>query len=234
MPTLCELFSNYIVYMYCEQNTSHNKPHIHIRKPEINLAMDFNGNVLEGDLSKISGKDLQKIQRWILWHKDELQKAWQEVLAGNHPEKISSFIPPRSSENETNFSSVSDFKQEYTTSMEVSVSKVFTLPEYRLLCEFDNGTFILYNAAEWLDFPAFSPLKTSENFKKISVVFGNPTWTEQNEEITAYDIYVDGIKLINPGDIAFLKYLSSAWTSENDFLLRTVTNEFLKARHIEA
>ena len=78
---------------------------------------------------------------------------------GNHPEKISSFIPPHSSENETAFSSVSDFKQEYTTSMEVSVSEVFALPEYRLLCEFDNGTFILYNAAEWLDFPAFSPLK---------------------------------------------------------------------------
>ena len=37
--------------MYCEQNTSHNKPYIHIRKPELNLAMDFDGNILEGDLS---------------------------------------------------------------------------------------------------------------------------------------------------------------------------------------
>ena len=77
----------------------------------------------------------------------------------------------------------------------VRCTEVFPLPNSTLLCKFDDGKWFLYDATSWLEYPAFSTLKNAALFNKVQLDYGNPTWREINEEITAYDIYVDGTEI---------------------------------------
>ncbi len=233
MPKISELFNDYVVYMYNEANTRHNLPHIHVMKSDIQIVVDFCGNVLEGDSTSIPRKDLAKILRWVGYHKAELEQAWAAVSSGLSPQKIANTIPPRVlNSDEEDGCMAHDVSAIYKSSLDIKVCEVFALPNNLLLCQFAKNEFVLYDVTEWLRYPAFAKLQKSAEFRKVSIVFGNPTWQDLNEEITAYDIYTDGIRILSLSDVEFLKGLSQKWLDENDGVMRLVLSTFLQAKKI--
>jgi hypothetical protein len=210
MPKLSTLFNDYLVYMYCEKNSLHNLPHIHIIKADINVPVDLDGNVLVSGDTGIPNKDMKKIQRWIRAHRNELDVAWERVVNGEHPQKISDVIPPEKPVAAIH-ESVGDDVQGYDASESVKISDTYPLPDNLLLNLFSNGAWVLYDASEWLDMPAFFELREPKLFSTVKSVYGNPTWETINEEITAYDIYVDGKMIANKQVVGFLKFLSTKW-----------------------
>ena len=70
MPVL-SMFYGVIISMFYKD---HNPPHIHIQYAEYNAIVDFNGNILEGELPV---KQRKLIEAWIVLHQDELYANWQ-------------------------------------------------------------------------------------------------------------------------------------------------------------
>ena len=70
MPVL-SMFYGVIISMFYKD---HNLPHIHIQYAEYNAIVDFNGNILEGELPV---KQRKLIEAWIVLHQDELYANWQ-------------------------------------------------------------------------------------------------------------------------------------------------------------
>ena len=70
MPVL-SMFYGVIISMFYKD---HNPPHIHIQYAEYNAIVDFDGNILEGELPV---KQRKLIEAWIVLHQDELYANWQ-------------------------------------------------------------------------------------------------------------------------------------------------------------
>ena len=70
MPVL-SMFYGIIISMFYKD---HNPPHIHIQYAEYNAIVDFNGDILEGELP---GKQRKLMEAWIVLHQDELYANWQ-------------------------------------------------------------------------------------------------------------------------------------------------------------
>ena len=70
MPVL-SMFYGVIISMFYKD---HNPPHIHIQYAEYTAIVDFNGNILEGELPV---KQRKLIEAWIVLHQDELYANWQ-------------------------------------------------------------------------------------------------------------------------------------------------------------
>ena len=70
MPVLSMFYGVIISVFYKD----HNPPHIHIQYAEYNAIVDFNGNILEGELPV---KQRKLIEAWIVLHQDELYANWQ-------------------------------------------------------------------------------------------------------------------------------------------------------------
>lgn len=84
MPTL-SIFFGIIVKMYNEQGGQHNLPHVHAEYQDYNIAVDLDGNILEGDFPK--GK-LKLLLAWIEIHKEDLIANWKLLSAGDGYFKI--------------------------------------------------------------------------------------------------------------------------------------------------
>ena len=65
MPVL-SMFYGVIISMFYKD---HNPPHIHIQYAEYKAIVDFNGDILEGELPV---KQRKLIEAWIVLHQDEL------------------------------------------------------------------------------------------------------------------------------------------------------------------
>ena len=90
---------------------------------------------------------------------------------------------------------------------DIKVIETYALTEHRLLCKFSDDAWKIYDITSWLDMPAFRCLVDDEIFKQVEVAYGNPTWQSLNEEITAYDIYVDGTTISDMKIVQELKNL---------------------------
>ena len=65
------MFYGVIISMFYKD---HNPPHIHIQYAEYKAIVDFNGDILEGELPF---KQRKLIEAWIVLHQDELYANWQ-------------------------------------------------------------------------------------------------------------------------------------------------------------
>lgn len=84
MPELCR-FDGISIHMYCEPNERHNSPHLHAYYQDDEAAVSIDGVILEGDLPY---KKMKLLLVWIDIHKDELEKNWRLLLAGEAHFKI--------------------------------------------------------------------------------------------------------------------------------------------------
>ena len=76
MPIIC-MFDGIKIYLYVEKDGKHNKHHIHAYYAEHSIAVDFNGDVIEGSLPK---KKQAMLIAWILMHEEEIRANYELIL----------------------------------------------------------------------------------------------------------------------------------------------------------
>jgi len=84
MPAI-SLFYGIIVRMFKENNERHNLPHIHAKYNEYEIAITFDGKILEGELPI---KQLKILQVWITIHEEDLKANWELLINGEQIFKI--------------------------------------------------------------------------------------------------------------------------------------------------
>ncbi len=84
MPSISE-FYGIKIYIYWKDNERHYTPHIHAFYAEFQASIDFNGNIISGELPKTAKKLTKK---WILENKKILEYAWLKALANQPIPKI--------------------------------------------------------------------------------------------------------------------------------------------------
>lgn len=84
MPII-SMFFGIRIYMYVERGARHHARHIHAYYGDYDLAVDFQGNILEGDMPK---KQKAMVIAWVLMHEEELNANYELLLAGEQPFRI--------------------------------------------------------------------------------------------------------------------------------------------------
>jgi len=84
LPTL-SVFYGIIITMYREVSQRHNKPHFHAEYQGYQVAVTFDGKVLEGKLPP--GK-LKLVLAWAEIHRDDLEANWKLLSEGRECFKI--------------------------------------------------------------------------------------------------------------------------------------------------
>ncbi len=83
MPTI-SMFFGLIVRMYYAPK-EHNPPHVHVFYQNTKAIMDFDGNMIEGELSV---RHLRMMQAWIEIHREELLADWKLCQNGEKPFQV--------------------------------------------------------------------------------------------------------------------------------------------------
>ena len=78
MPRISEFFG-IVVLMYWKDVKRHHAPHFHVRYSGDEAVIDFNGNLLAGQLSPRAKK---LVQEWVQERKNELIYAWSQAVVG--------------------------------------------------------------------------------------------------------------------------------------------------------
>ena len=84
MPVL-STFYGIIARMFNEKGGQHKLPHVHAKYGDNEIAVAFDGTVLEGNLPP---KQLKMLLAWIAIHEDELKANWELLLNGEQIFKI--------------------------------------------------------------------------------------------------------------------------------------------------
>ena len=84
MPTL-SVFFGIIITMYRELGGKHHAPHFHAEYQGQEVAITFDGKVLEGSLPR---KKLQLVKAWAVIHQEDLLANWQLLTEGREIFKI--------------------------------------------------------------------------------------------------------------------------------------------------
>jgi hypothetical protein len=74
---------NIAIYIYAERYNKHHEKHILVLKKDEDCQFDFDGNPISGNLK--NADDRRIIKNWILNHRDELEKAWEDINNGINP-----------------------------------------------------------------------------------------------------------------------------------------------------
>lgn len=82
MPIIATFFGIIIRMFYDD----HNPPHIHVEYQGNKVLIDFQGNILQGDLG--SKTALRLVREWIDLHEAELIEDWNLSLSGKEIKKI--------------------------------------------------------------------------------------------------------------------------------------------------
>jgi hypothetical protein len=82
MPELSRFFGIVIQMHYAD----HNPPHLHAEHQGNKALLDFQGNILRGNLG--SKTALRLVREWIDLHALELQEDWDLARAGSELNKI--------------------------------------------------------------------------------------------------------------------------------------------------
>ena len=78
MPRISEFFG-IVILMYWKDVKRHHTPHFHVRSSGEEAAVDFNGNILSGQLSP---RAKRLVQEWTEERKNELTYAWSQAVVG--------------------------------------------------------------------------------------------------------------------------------------------------------
>lgn len=82
MPEISRFFGIIIRMFYDD----HNPPHFHVEFQGNKAVLDFNGNVLKGNLKSKTATKL--VREWIDLHQMELEEDWQLAQEGREIKKI--------------------------------------------------------------------------------------------------------------------------------------------------
>ena len=82
MPRISEFFG-IIIWMYYDE---HNPPHLHAEYQGNWAVLDFQGNIVKGDLH--SRTALRLVRDWVDLHVEELQEDWALAKAGHDLKQI--------------------------------------------------------------------------------------------------------------------------------------------------
>lgn len=84
MPELSR-FMGIIIKMLYNDNSQHNKPHIHVYYGEYEASIGIDGELLAGS---IPVKQLRMVQGWLAIHEEEAYAAWNKAVKGERFGKI--------------------------------------------------------------------------------------------------------------------------------------------------
>ena len=84
MPEICR-FGGMVIVMLFKDIQHHNKPHIHVYYGDYEASIGLDGEMLAGSLP---AKQFKIVVGWILFHEEELYKAWNLAVQGEHFDKI--------------------------------------------------------------------------------------------------------------------------------------------------
>lgn len=82
MPKISTFFG-IIIWMYYDE---HNPPHIHVEFQGNRVVVDFQGNIIKGDLN--SRTAIRLVRDWIDLHVEELHENWNRARAGQTLKEI--------------------------------------------------------------------------------------------------------------------------------------------------
>lgn len=74
-----------VIVMLFKDIQHHNKPHIHVYYGDYEASIGLDGEMLAGSLP---AKQFKIVVGWILFHEEELYKAWNLAVQGEHFDKI--------------------------------------------------------------------------------------------------------------------------------------------------
>ena len=74
-----------VIVMLFKDIQRHNKPHIHVYYGDYEASIGLDGEMLAGSLP---AKQFKIVVGWILFHEEELYKAWNLAVQGEHFDKI--------------------------------------------------------------------------------------------------------------------------------------------------
>lgn len=74
-----------VIVMLFKDIQHHNKPHIHVYHGDYEASIGLDGEMLAGSLP---AKQFKIVVGWILFHEEELYKAWNLAVQGEHFDKI--------------------------------------------------------------------------------------------------------------------------------------------------
>lgn len=74
-----------IIKMLYNDNSQHNKPHIHAYYCEYEASIGIDGELLAGS---IPVKQLRMVQGWLAIHEEEAYAAWNKAVKGEQFDKI--------------------------------------------------------------------------------------------------------------------------------------------------
>ena len=84
MPVL-SLFYGIIIRMYKEVSGKHHEPHIHAEYSGEEVAISFDGKILEGS---IPNTKLKLVEAWMEIHREDLEANWKLLSNGEQVFKI--------------------------------------------------------------------------------------------------------------------------------------------------
>lgn len=84
MPELCR-FGGMVIVMLFKDTKQHNKPHVHVYYGEYEASVGLDGELLAGSLPS---KQYKILAGWLLYHEEEVYKAWNLAVQGEHFDKI--------------------------------------------------------------------------------------------------------------------------------------------------
>lgn len=157
--------------MYFFDNKQHHIPHIHAKFQSDEVVVSIpDCDILEGNFPN---NKMKLLQAWVEIHKDELLADWQ--LASNGEQVFKN----------------RRFKIEL---MNPRVKSVKPQNNYRLLLEFTNGEWRIFDVTPYLDKGIFKELKSAEMFLSVKIADGTVQW--QNEADFCPDtLYIESKKI---------------------------------------
>ncbi|MBU9735788.1 DUF4160 domain-containing protein [Diplocloster agilis] len=84
MPELCR-FGGMVIVMLFKDTKQHNKPHVHVYYGEYEASVGLDGELLSGSLPS---KQYKILVGWLLYNEENVYKAWNLAVQGEHFEKI--------------------------------------------------------------------------------------------------------------------------------------------------
>lgn len=84
MPELCR-FGGMVIAMLFMDTVQHNKPHVHVYYGEYEASVGLDGEMLAGSLPN---RQYKILVGWLLYHEEDVYKAWNLAVQGKHFDKI--------------------------------------------------------------------------------------------------------------------------------------------------
>ena len=84
MPEISRFYGLVIKLLY-NDDEQHHKPHVHVKYGEYKASVGLDGEILAG---QIPVKQYRMLSAWLVIHEEELYRAWNLAVQGEHFDKI--------------------------------------------------------------------------------------------------------------------------------------------------